>query len=221
MKAMILAAGRGERLRPLTDTIPKPLMRVGDKPLILWHIERLAKAGVTEIVINHAWLGEKIEALLGNGARYGVEIAYSPEAAGGLETAGGIRAALPLLGDGPFLVVSADIFTDFPFESLHTLEKDMLAHLVMVDNPPYHLEGDWGIKAGLADMSVASLTFGNIGLYHPMLFTSIQPQERAKLGPLLREKIKAKRISAEYYCGVWCNVGTIEDLAEANKYTNL
>lgn len=218
MKAMILAAGRGERMRPLTDTVPKPLLLVGNKPLIVWHIERLATAGITEIVINHAWLGDKIEALLGCGADFGVNIMYSRERPGGLETAGGIRTALPLLGEEPFLVVSADIFTDFPFESLQTLDEGRLAHLVMVDNPPYHPLGDWGISAGLADSSVDTyFTFGNIGLYHPLLFSAIQPQERAKLGPLLRTEINASCISAEYYRGVWCNVGTVEDLTEANK----
>lgn len=215
---MILAAGRGERMRPLTDTTPKPLLLVGNKPLIVWHIERLAKAGITDIVINHAWLGEKIESLLGDGANYGVNIMYSRERPGGLETAGGIRTALPLLGEEPFLVVSADIFTDFPFETLQTLDEGKLAHLVMVDSPPYHPLGDWGITADLADSSADPyFTFGNIGLYHPILFDSIQPQERVKLGPLLREEIKVARINAQYYRGVWWNIGTVNDLTEVNK----
>lgn len=215
---MILAAGRGERMRPLTDTTPKPLLLVRDKPLIVWHIERLANAGITDIVINHAWLGEKIEALLGNGANYGVNILYSRERAEGLETAGGIRTALPLLGDEPFLVVSADIFTDFPFESLQNLENGKLAYLVMVDNPSYHPRGDWGITANLADMSVEPyFTFGNIGLYHPALFDRLQSQERVKLGPLLRDEIKVSRISAQYYGGVWWNVGTAKELDDANR----
>lgn len=218
MKAMILAAGRGERMRPLTDTNPKPLLLVRGKPLIVWHIERLATAGIIDIVINHAWLGEKIEALLGNGANYGVNIMYSRERVEGLETAGGIRTALPLLGDEPFLVVSADIFTNFPFESLQTLEEGKLAHLVMVDNPPYHPRGDWGIKAHLADRGAEPyFTFGNIGLYHPALFDSIQPQERVKLGPLLCNEIKLNRISAQYYDGVWWNVGTAKELDDANS----
>lgn len=148
MKAMILAAGRGERMRPLTDHTPKPLLKVGSEPLIGWHIRRLKNAGFTEIVINHAWLGEQIEATLGNGAQYGVSIAYSPESTGGLETAGGIATALPLLGDAPFLVINGDVLTDIDFNaarqaaaSLQT--SNLLAHIWLVPNPPHNPEGDF------------------------------------------------------------------------------
>ena len=151
MKAMILAAGRGERMRPLTDHTPKPLLKVGSEPLIGWHIRRLKNAGFTEIVINHAWLGEQIEATLGNGAQYGVNIAYSPESTGGLETAGGIATALPLLGDAPFLVINGDVFADIDFyaarqaaSSLQT--SNLLAHIWLVPNPPHNPEGDFSIS---------------------------------------------------------------------------
>lgn len=220
MRAMILAAGRGERMRPLTDHTPKPLLPVGGQPLIVWHIQHLAQAGFREIVINHAWLGEKIEAALGNGSAYGVSIAYSSEPAGGLETAGGIATALPLLGDAPFLVVNGDIFTDYPFARLQKaiLPAGKLAHVVMIDNPPHHPEGDWGISHGLASAaSSPALTFSGIGVYHPALFADTVPHARARLAPLLFAAIEQGRISAEHYSGQWLDVGTIERLTIANE----
>lgn len=218
---MILAAGRGERMRPLTDTVPKPLLCVGGKPLIVWHIERLAKAGISEIVINHAWLGEQIESLLGDGINYGVDIAYSREEGAGLETAGGIRTALPLLGERPFIVVNADVFTDYPFATLEdiSLTQNRLAHLVMVDKQSFHPKGDWGIHEGFADQQAEPYyVLSGIGLYHPALFEEIAINERAKLAPLLRQQMLKNLITAEYYAGLWLDIGTEERLAAANDY---
>jgi MurNAc alpha-1-phosphate uridylyltransferase len=219
MHAMILAAGRGERMRPLTDTTPKPLLLVGGKPIIVWHITRLACAGFTHIVINHAWLGDQIESVLGNGADYGVHITYSPEGEGGLETAGGIANALPLLGNAPFLVVNGDILTDYPFYNLRKikLSQARLAHLVMVDNPLHHPQGDWGIQADLATPIPPYFTFSGIGLYHPSLFIDTPANKKAALLPLFLKGIKAQQISAEYYSGQWLDIGTVERLAMANE----
>jgi len=226
MKAMILAAGRGERMRPLTDHTPKPLLKVGSEPLIGWHIRRLKNAGFTEIVINHAWLGEQIEATLGNGAQYGVSIAYSPESTGGLETAGGIATALPLLGDAPFLVINGDVLTDIDFNaarqaaaSLQT--SNLLAHIWLVPNPPHNPEGDFSISP---DGQVHSnktegiaLTFSGIGIYHPDLFQNIPPNQIAKLAPLLREAMNQHRVTGEQHNGLWLDVGTTERLKIANE----
>ncbi|HQR59935.1 MAG TPA: nucleotidyltransferase family protein [Methylophilaceae bacterium] len=215
MKAMILAAGRGERMRPLTDHTPKPLLPVGGKPLIAWHIERLAAAGFRELVINHAHLGIQIESALGNGSRFNVSIQYSPEGEA-LETAGGIANALPLLGEAPFLVVNGDIFTDYDFARLnHSLGEGLLAWLVLVDNPDHNGNGDfslWGNR--LTEQGREMHTFSGIGVYHPALFASVQHGAKAKLAPLLREAMRSGKVGGEYYGGRWTDVGTPQRLAE-------
>ncbi|MCX8086707.1 MAG: nucleotidyltransferase family protein [Rhodocyclaceae bacterium] len=215
MKAMILAAGRGERMRPLTDRTPKPLLPVAGKPLIVWHLERLALAGFHEIVINHAHLGSEIEALLGDGAAWGVRICYSAEPPGALETAGGIAQALPLLGEEAFLVVNGDIFCDWDFARARgALAADRLAHLVLVDNPPHHPAGDFTLEGGKVGAGpTARLTFSGIGIYRPALFRSIEPGQPAKLAPLLRQAIATGEVSGEYHAGRWEDVGTPERLA--------
>jgi len=214
MKAMILAAGRGERMRPLTDRTPKPLLPVAGKPLIVWHIERLARAGFRELVINHAHLGSEIEALLGEGDTWNVTIRYSAEPPGALETAGGIAQALPLLGDAPFLVVNGDIFCDWDFSRAQTALRDgMLAHLVLVDNPPHHPVGDFSLEAGKVGAGgTARLTFAGIGIYRPALFAGIPRGSVAPLAPLLHEAIRAGQVSGELHGGRWVDVGTPERL---------
>jgi len=219
MKAMILAAGRGERMRPLTDTTPKPLLEVGGKPLIVWHLEALAQAGVHDIVINHAWLGEQIEAQLGDGRAYGVHIDYSAERPEALETAGGIIQALPLLGDAPFLVINGDIWTDYPLANLRKrfLLPGGLAQLVMVDNPPQHPDGDFALSDGvLIAEGEPRLTFSGIGVYSPELFAELAPGRRA-LAPILRAAMAAGKIGGEYYQGQWFDIGTPERLRELDE----
>jgi MurNAc alpha-1-phosphate uridylyltransferase len=212
MKAMILAAGRGERMRPLTDQTPKPLLSVGGKPLIVWHLERLAKAGFKEVVINHAHLGAQIEQALGDGKSWDLKIQYSPEKIA-LETAGGIANALPLLGSVPFLVVNGDTFIEIDFASLK-LPLNHLVHLVLVDNPAQHPQGDFAIENGLLkNDGVAKLTFSGVGIYHPDLFASLVPGEPAKLAPLLRQAIANNLASAQHYQGVWHDIGTPERLS--------
>ncbi|KPC50858.1 N-acetylmuramate alpha-1-phosphate uridylyltransferase MurU [Amantichitinum ursilacus] len=225
MKAMILAAGRGERLRPYTDTCPKPLLDVGGKPLIVWHIERLAAAGVRDIVINHAWLGEQYAVRLGNGAEWGVRLQYSAEPRA-LETAGGIAQALPLLGSSPFLLLSGDVYTQFDYAHLvreavqFVTTPQRLAHLVMVPNPPYHPNGDFALDAttGLIapDSAAPRLCYGSIGICHPRIVAGIAPGTEARLGPLLIEAARAGRVSGERFDGPWVNVGTPDDLAQAD-----
>ncbi len=211
MKAMILAAGRGERMRPLTDETPKPLLRIHGRTLIEYHIEALRRAGVGTLVINHAHLGAQIEAALGDGARFGVRIHYCPEPPGALDTGGGIFNALPLLGDAPFIVVNADIWTDYPFSGLAPPEG--LAHLVLVDNPPQHSAGDFVLRDRrvLAGGGTA-LTFSGIGVYRPALFASCAPG-RFPLAPLLRAAMHAGAVTGEHYRGLWMDVGTPERLA--------
>jgi N-acetyl-alpha-D-muramate 1-phosphate uridylyltransferase len=226
MKAMILAAGRGERMRPLTDAIPKPLLPVGGKPLIVWHLERLAKAGFTEIVINHAHLGAQIESALGNGSAWGVSIAYSPEKVA-LETAGGIANALHLLGREPFLVLNGDIYTEMDFKStalqanIHEASggiKNPRAHLVLVNNPPQHPQGDFAIEDGiLKHTGKQMLTFSGVGVYHPDLFADIVKGQPAKLAPLLRKSIDNNCATAQYYQGVWYDIGTPERLKQLDE----
>jgi MurNAc alpha-1-phosphate uridylyltransferase len=219
MKAMILAAGRGERMRPLTDLTPKPLLPVAGKPLIVWHLERLARAGFRAIVINHAHLGDQIETLLGDGAAWGVRIEYSAEPQGALETAGGIANALPLLGahldNAPFLVVNGDIFCDWDFvRARAALPAGILAHLVLVPNPPHHPGGDFTLHGATVGREENDrLTFSGIGVYRPALFAGIERGRPAKLAPLLVEAIAAGRIRGERHAGRWEDVGTPERLA--------
>ncbi len=231
MKAMIFAAGRGDRMRPLTDTCPKPLLAVGGKPLIAWKIEALARAGLRDIVINHAWLGEQIEGVLGDGSRFGVRLAYSAEGTA-LETAGGIAQALPLLSAHPergeiFLAVSGDIFCDYDFRRLLPRAHDMAGapaprmHLVMVPNPDFHPNGDFTLEPnGLLtlDGTLANggerLTFGNIGLYDTRLFTAIEPGTKMPMTPYYWEAIEAGAATGERFDGRWENVGTPAQLAE-------
>jgi N-acetyl-alpha-D-muramate 1-phosphate uridylyltransferase len=212
---MILAAGRGERLRPLTDTTPKPLLRVRGQPLIERHVVGLVRAGMERIVINLAWLGSKISAYLGDGARYGVTIVYSDEQPRALETAGGIFRALPHLGPGPFAVVNGDVYTEFPFESLRIAgERD--AHLVLVPNPPQHPRGDFGWDGGLAlPEAVRQYTFSGIGVYRSEFFAGCC-DGAFPLKPLLLRSMAAKRCSAELYEGVWEDVGTLQRLQALN-----
>jgi MurNAc alpha-1-phosphate uridylyltransferase len=220
MRAMILAAGRGERMRPLTDCTPKSLLPVGGKPLIQWHVEKLARAGCSELMINHAWLGEQIEACLGDGARFGLSIGYSAEGEA-LETAGGIAKALPQLGAAPFLVVNADIFTSIDYAALlarqPALEADTLAHLVLVGNPEHNPRGDFALEGNLVrDEGGARLTFAGIGIYHPVLFRGIHPGARAQLAPLLRAAMREGRVTGELFSGLWADVGTPERLARVD-----
>jgi MurNAc alpha-1-phosphate uridylyltransferase len=216
MKAMILAAGRGERMRPLTDHIPKPLLKVGGKSLIVWHLERLAKAGFKEVVINHAHLGEQIEQALGDGSVWGLNVQYSPETSA-LETAGGIANALPLLGDAPFLVVNGDVFTEIDFGALQLVSPN-LAHLVMVDNPPQHPDGDFVVDSGkVTNQGNHKLTFSGIGIYHPALFVDVERGQAAKLAPLLRSAMIKGLVTGEHYQGVWHDIGTPERLSFLDK----
>lgn len=220
MRAMILAAGRGERMRPLTDTTPKPLLEVGGTPLIGWHLHKLAAAGVREVVINHAWLGAQIEAVLGDGAAYGVAIRYSAEGTA-LETAGGIAKALPLLGEAPFIVLSADIFTDYPYAQLVAAGRELaarperLAHLVLAPTERY--QRDFSLDAaGLVRGDAApQYTYANLAVIKPALVASVQAGTAAKLGPLLHRFAAEGRISGEAYAGPWLNVGSPADLEQA------
>lgn len=217
MKAMILAAGRGERMRPLTDHTPKPLLKVAGKALIEHTIDQLVAGDFTELIINHAHLGQQIEDYLGDGQRYGARISYSAEG-DALETAGGIVNALPLLGKEPFLVVNGDIATDFPFAGLHTVTVE-LAHLVLIDNPIHHPAGDFGLddNGWVSNDGERKFTFSGIGVYHPDLFKSTPPG-KSKLAPLLRHAIANKKVSGQYYQGFWMDIGTPERLNELDKY---
>jgi len=219
---MILAAGRGERMRPLTDHTPKPLLMVGGKPLIVWHIERLARAGIAEIIINHAHLGAQIEAALGDGSRYGVRIRYSPEHPSALETAGGIAHALHLLGDEPFAVVNGDIWCDYDFAHLPARAAALqsgndAAHLVLVNNPAQHPNGDFGLAHGRVIDDVPKLTFSGIGVYQPALFAHIPRGTKAPLAPLLRAQIALGKIGGEHYTGRWVDVGTPQRLEQLDN----
>ena len=222
---MILAAGRGERMRPLTDHTPKPLLQVGGKPLVVWHIERLRAAGFTHIVINHAHLGQQIEDALGNGAGMGVSIKYSREGTA-LETAGGIATALPLIESDVFPAVNGDIYCEYDFSGLAEPMARLAAghdqaHLVMIDNPPHNPKGDFVLDAGRirdADLSALSrLTFSGIGVYHRALFAHTPAWEKAPLAPLLRQAIDAGRVSGEQYRGRWVDVGTPERLQQLDE----
>jgi len=220
MKVMILAAGKGERMRPLTDHTPKPLLPVAGKALIEHTLIQLVSAGFSEIIINHAHLGQQIEDYLGDGSRYGARIAYSPEGDQGLETAGGIINALPLLGQEVFLVVNGDISTDFPFERLKNVSVD-LAHLVLVKNPDHHPQGDFGldVTGRVIDGGEKKLTFSGIGLYRSELFLNTPPGP-CKLGHLLRQAILGERVSGQEFDGFWMDIGTPERLQELNALSN-
>jgi len=220
MHAMILAAGRGARMRPLTDKCPKPLLEVGGRALIDWQIERLIAGGFTELVINHAWLGERIEAALGDGRRFGAHIRYSPEG-NALETLGGVVRALPLLGDAPFAVVSADIYTEYDYAqlapriaSLAQTNARCIAHLVLTDNPPYHPEGDMALVNGRIARNGPRLNYGNIGVFHPRMFTGLPKDQPARLFPWAYDFLDTPGISGEHFRGVWHNVGTPQQLAQ-------
>ncbi|RZS78211.1 N-acetylmuramate alpha-1-phosphate uridylyltransferase MurU [Pigmentiphaga kullae] len=219
MRAMILAAGRGERMRPLTDTVPKPLLPAGGKPLIVWHIERLAGAGMRDIVVNHAWLGARIEEALGDGSRWGVRLRHSAEPTA-LETAGGIRQALPLLGDEPFLVINGDIWTDWDPALARAAADDLSrqdrqAWLVLVDNPVHHPAGDFRLaSSGLVQDGEPRLTFAGIGVYQPALFAGLPAGEPARLAPLLRAAMARDQVGGMHHGGRWTDVGTPQRLAE-------
>jgi MurNAc alpha-1-phosphate uridylyltransferase len=213
MKAMILAAGRGERLRPLTDTVPKALVRAGGKPLIGWHLERLAAAGLREVVINVSHLAERIVEALGDGAAHGVRIAWSREREP-LETAGGIANARPLLGEQPFLLVNGDIYCEFDFRKFLNVEVDM-AHLLLIPNPPHHPKGDFTLEQGFVGNAPAPrYTYSGIAVMSPALVSGVRSGDKAPLGPLLRAAADRRGITGELYAGLWQDVGTAERLAE-------
>jgi MurNAc alpha-1-phosphate uridylyltransferase len=216
MKAMLLAAGRGERLRPLTDHTPKPLLEVGGRPLIEWQIARLAAAGVRDFVVNLAHLGDRIAAHLGDGRRLGVDIEYSAEPPGALDTGGGIRHALPLLGDAPFIVANADVWIEFDFARLPPLGGD-LAHLVLVPNPAHNPRGDFVLEgARLRNEGEPRHTFAGIALYSPALFAALA-EARFPLAPLLRQAAEDDRVSGQLHAGIWIDVGTPGRLAAAQR----
>jgi MurNAc alpha-1-phosphate uridylyltransferase len=235
MKAMILAAGRGERMRPLTDTCPKPLLKVHGIPLIEYHITKLAQCGITEIVINYAWLGETITKHLGNGERFGVNITYSPEENGALETAGGIIKALPLLtsnsranhANEPFMLINADVFTDFNFTEIPTLADDCLAHICLVENPEHNKNGDFIFDnhqlkniEHLSDsvmLNKSTFTFSGVSVFRPEFFKDYHTVQTLKLGLMLKEAVNQHKVSASLLNCSWTDVGTPERLAFLNK----
>lgn len=214
MKAMLMAAGRGERMRPLTDACPKPLLEVAGKPLIAWHLERLAQAGVRDVVINLSWLGDMIAAALGDGSRFGVRIAYSREPYPALEVGGGVHQALPLLGDDPFLLVNGDVFTDIDFTALR-LAPDDLAQLVLVPNPPQHQQGDFwlGPDGRVQPQGGERLTYSGVALLRPQFFAGASPG-RFPLLPWLQRAREAGRLGGQRHDGLWLDVGTPERLAQ-------
>lgn len=214
MRAMILAAGRGERMRPLTDHCPKPLLKVAGKPLLVFHVEKLVAIGVTDIVINHAWLGQQIVEQIKDGREYGANIVYSAEPEGALETAGGIINALPLIGDEPFIAVNGDIWTDYDFARLPEDIGQSLAHLVLVDNPEHNPEGDFAICGGkIDDNAQPKFTYSGIAVYRPDLFAREQPG-RAPLPPVWRKYMADGLIAGEKYDGLWTDVGTEQRLEQ-------
>lgn len=218
---MLLAAGRGERMRPLTDITPKPLLEVGGKPLIVWHIERLARAGLTELVINHAHLGEQIVRDLGDGNNFGVNIQYTAERTA-LETAGGIANALHLLGTTPFAVINADVYCEYDFAQLPLRAEGLnkngdTAHLVLVNNPVQHPKGDFGLHEERVTDASPKLTFSGIGIYSPSLFQHLQRGAIAPLAPLLRAQIAMGKVSGEHYSGHWVDVGTPQRLQDLDN----
>jgi len=220
MKAMLLAAGRGERMRPLTDHTAKPLLQAGGKSLIEHHLYKLATAGITDVVINTCWHGDKIIEQLGNGSRYGVDISYSEEQQA-LETAGGIAKALPLLGNKPFLLISSDVWCSFDYSLLTPLPDDSVAELLMVDNPPHHKPGDFTLKPdaylqpGIADG--ATLTYAGIGIFSPCLFTEL-PQTKVPLRDVLLPAIEKGTVKGRYWPGDWFDIGTTDRLTNLQKH---
>ena len=221
MKVMLLAAGRGERMRPLTDHTPKPLLHVGGKALIVWHLERLAQAGLRDIVINHAYLGYQLETALGQGDQFGVRIQYSPENPV-LETAGGIANAMLLLGETPFAVINSDIYCEYDFTQLPShatalAQRGDAAHLVLVNNPPQHPAGDFGLNGDRVSDISPKFTFSGIGVYHPRLFATIKRGSVAALAPLLRAQIVQHKIGGEHFAGRWVDVGTPQRLEQLDN----
>ena len=219
-KAMILAAGHGKRMRPLTDHLPKPLLEVGGKPLIVWHIEKLKKAGITDITINIGWKGSKIPEVLDDGSQWNVQLHYSDEqGTGPLETAGGIHKALPLLtteDNDPFIVVNGDVWCDYTFSSLQLAEKD-LAHLILIKNPEHHPEGDFRLHDNrVYDVGKPSYTFSGIGCYRHKLFASLT-EGKAALAPLLRAAMRDGKVSGEFYSGDWRDIGTPKRLEQLDS----
>ena len=230
MKAMIFAAGRGERMRPLTDTCPKPLLKVRGRPLIVWHILNLVRAGITEIVINHAHLGQMIEDALGDGSRFGAQLRYSPEATA-LETAGAIAQARQMLGEDPFIAIASDIYSPhFSFDKLldvlqssdvwgnpYPPDKRDQAWIILARNPPYHPLGDFALNSfAVSNHGEPKYNFAGIGVYRPELFDGIQPGEVVKLGALLRAAADRGQLGGDLYRGEWANLGTLDDLAQVN-----
>jgi MurNAc alpha-1-phosphate uridylyltransferase len=221
MKALILAAGRGERMRPLSDALPKPMLAVGGKPLIIWQIERLRAAGIMELVVNTAWLPEPLHAAIGDGSALGAHITWQDEPPGAWETGGGIATALPLLGPEPFVVLSADIHTEFDYARLHAPARVIAAapdttcaHFVLVDNPPHHPHGDMALDvAGRIVRQGALLNYGNIGVFHPVMFTGKPARTRWKLFPWAYEWVERGFVSGEHFAGRWENIGTPDQLA--------
>lgn len=222
--AVILAAGRGERMRPLTDATPKPLLPVGGKPIIVWQIERLAAGGFRDLVVNHSHLGAMIEEALGDGSRYGVRIAYSHEPKA-LETAGGIAQAMHLLGTEPFAVVSGDIYTEYDYGSLRARMEQIAAgpartaaHFVLVDNPSFHARGDdMGVADGRVARAAPRLTYGNIAVFHPALFADVAPGTSLKLFPWAYRYVDEGRVSGERFAGAWENIGTPQQLEDLDR----
>ncbi len=211
MKAMILAAGRGERMRPLTDNCPKPLLRIGEKSLIEYHICALRNIGIQELVINTGWLAGQVHDYLGQGEKYGLNINFSDEGHPALETAGGIVKALPLLGEQAFIVVNADIYTDFDFSNLH-LPKNKLANLLLVSNPSQHPKGDFSLHNGaVVAKTQDNFTFAGIAIYHPKLFANLNI-ERMPLKPILDKAINEGKVAGQIYHGMWHDIGTVERL---------
>lgn len=217
MKAMILAAGHGKRMRPLTDQMPKPLLEVGNKSLIVWHILNLKVAGITDIVVNQGWQGYKLPEFLGDGSQWGVTISYSDEQeTGPLETAGGIFKALSILGTEPFIVVNGDIWCDFPYQQLK-LAADDLAHLILVPNPAHNPNGDFQIQQRrVLDSGTNKYTFSGIGCYHPDLFGGLKDNKAAPLAPLLRRAMSDGKVSGDLFTGDWRDIGTPERLQDLN-----
>jgi MurNAc alpha-1-phosphate uridylyltransferase len=217
---MILAAGRGERMRPLTDRTPKSMLQVGGKPLLFRHLEKFAHAGFGLVVINHAHLGEQIESAVGDGGRWNLAIRFSPEARA-LETAGGIRNALPLLRDPVFAVVNADVYSDYDYarlaEAMRQMQAATLAHLVLVNNPPHHPAGDFSLQGDLVRAGAKDLlTFSGIGAYRAGLFDPVAPGSKHSLAPLLRSQMALGKISGEHYRGEWDDIGTPQRLTDLN-----